>query len=92
MTSYLCDHWMPINTLIRLMGMGGLQVTIMEVISLGMNTKEHGHKHIIFQLMTPQPASKMNDIYIRADPTGSPHTINRQDIKIEGRPKFSSKG
>ena len=90
-TSYMCDYWMPINTLVRLVGMGGIQATIKEIIALGMHTEAHGRSDNIFQLKTVEAEGK-KDIYIRTDPKGSPHTITHQGIKIEGRGKYGGKG
>ena len=60
--SYMCDYRMPINNLVRLVGMGGLQATTKKVLTLGLHTKAHGRSSGIFQLMMVAAEEKNKEI------------------------------
>ena len=54
----MCDYWMPINALVRLLGMGAIQATPKEVLALEILTKAHGRSDNILELMTVEAEGK----------------------------------
>ena len=49
---------MPINALVRLLGMGAIQATTKEALALGIHTQAHGRSDNIFQLMSVEAEGK----------------------------------
>ena len=91
MAYYMCDYWMPINALVSVLGTGAIRATTKEVLTMGIHTITHGRNVNLFQLMAVEAEGK-KVIYIRTNPSGSPHTITHQGIKIKGKGKHGGKG
>ena len=84
-TSFRLNWWMGVKLLVMQLNGAGMATDQRQVLTMALNVRASGgqSKHHLFQLMAPTCKKGPQEIYIRADPKGAPHTIIDEGVKAE---------
>ena len=84
-TSFRYSWWMGIKLLVMQLNGAGMATDQRQVLTMALNVRAKGgtSKHHLFQLMAPKSEKGPQEVYIRTDPRGAPHTITDKGLRVE---------